>query len=112
MCRNSKFSPGMHIKCSNLNFNCFSIRANYSCMKRLIKIEFWHCNVILKSSRNWTPTCVYSTKGAITIANRINKNTNTNQVVDVIKFAPSNNHFLINTIKMLLSTSYLRLDLF
>ena len=104
MCGNSVLCAAMHIVGTYLNFNSLTIWANDCGVKRLIQIEFWHRDVILKTTWNRIPARVNRAKNCVAISNIIHKNSNSYKIIDVIELSSANHHFLVNAIQVFLTT--------
>ena len=104
MCGNSVFCAAMHIVRSYLNLYSFSCWTNHRGVQRLIQIEFWHCNVILKTPWDRIPARVNRAKNCVAISNIVHQNSNSYKIIDVIELSSANHHFLVNAIQVFLTT--------
>ena len=100
----------IHLAGTYLNLHGSAGRTYYCCVQRLIKIELWHRDVVFESTRHWVPARMNGTENCITIANRTNKNPDTDQVVNLIEFSAPNNHLLIDAVILLWPTGNLTFD--
>ncbi|CAB4993344.1 unannotated protein [freshwater metagenome] len=106
----TELSTRVHVICANLNLNSFSIGTNHCGVQGLIQIEFWHCNVIFKSTWDWAPPCVDRAKHCIAISHIVDQDSNSNKVIDVIEISTTNNHLLIHAKEVLFASCHSCVD--
>ena len=96
----------MHIISSDLNFKWLTSLADQSRMKRLIHIRLGHSDVIFKSTWNRLIELMNYTKSRVTILDCSNNDSDSKQIIYLVKSLILVTHFLINTKEMLNSSVY------
>ncbi len=76
-------------------------------MKRLIHICFWHRNIIFETARHRFIHFMNDSQSCITIFHRINNNSHSKQIINLINILALVFHLFVNTKKMLHPPIYL-----
>ena len=108
---NTVFCGFMHFKCTDLDFERLSVRADQCCMQRLIHIGLRHCDIIFKSAGDRLIHLMDNTKSCITVLHSIYNDTYGKQVINLINGFILIDHLLIDAEEMLHAAIHLCPDI-
>ena len=101
MCSDAQLRRLVHVVGANLHFHHFAFRPDDSRMQRLIHVELRHRDEVLEATRHRAPLSVDRSQDRVALANAVDKDTDPDQVIDVVEVATAHDHLLIHRVVVL-----------
>ena len=107
----AEFGRPMHLVRADLQLDRLALRTDDGCMKGLVHVEFRHRDEVLEPAGHWAPSGMDDTERAVAVANTVDKNPHSDEIVDVGKIPTADDHLLVHGVVVLRPTRDVRLHL-
>ena len=106
---NALFGHAMHVLSTNLKLHRHTKRAHQGGVQRLVAIQFWNRNVILKFTRHGLIQSMQYAQGSIALVNRFDGDTKSVNIQYLRKAQMLLTHLHIDAVQSFFSTAQIRL---